>query len=230
MARYAFEIVRSHPMLGRLAAPGKCRVVPEATAQRLSQVDSIELVKRFMVDVGIEGEAKVNDISRTAYAVNVSDADNSYYGIQVIIPRVGCELVPFGSLLINFLIPDVEVNEAERILGVFNDKLAVISQRLGAYPFACITGNKTNEPPEHDLCLRGFRFFFSPNPGVLYERINEVFCTKASFGKAPKGERASFAMRIQELKRCEVEGGAIMHSFLEDIKAYPTGTTLVDMR
>ncbi len=230
MPKYAFDVVKTHSTLTSIAAPGKTRVVPAHVANELSQIDSPEAAGVFLTSAGLEEPKDTDRSSNTAYTVTMSDCSDQYFGIQVVFPKIHCDLIPAGSLLVNCLIPDVNIFEAERILGLFIRKIEAISNKLEASPFACITGNKTGGPL-NALHLRGFRFFFSPDPDPLFKRIKDGLDAMAQLGSPPAGTtRMALADRVQNLKFCESASGIIAHSILEDIKTYNARTNLVDMR
>ena len=99
----------------------------------------------------------------------------------------------------------------------FQAIVLTLVNRLESAPIATITGHKKLDPA-HELDQRGFRFFFSPSPAGLYQRILESLRLKIQLS-AEGSARYEAALRYQELKFCpDAQGKTIGHSILEDIK------------
>jgi hypothetical protein len=229
------EITKSHPRLDWLRGIQRTRRVPSHVAQQMSGLKSMEQAQDFVRKAGLK---VLTDIRRSSDSVNsVTIASfqeqDTFYRPQIVLPQVDCAELPFGSAMMNFLVPEISDRAgAERIFEAHQKMVLAFSEKVKALPFACITGRKMNETP-HDLYSRGFRFFFGPAPDRSYKRILELLQAKAPLFSpdSSREEREAAATACQKLKFCKINGQKMGHSILEDVKFYDLPiTTLADLR
>ena len=208
--------------------------------RQMSGLKSHEQASAFLKSTGLNVSERQMQQTRTANAVTVTLAEslpalNRYHDPQIVLPKIDCELIPFGSALINCVLPGTSTaSEGERIFQHFQSVVLAFSNKLESLPFACITGHIT-ENPQHNLDFRGFRFFFGPKPNFLFERISTMLETiielqEAVIKNAPLEIRFEIADKYQRSKFLDSKGQLNGHSILEDIKSYNFDTTLVDIR
>jgi len=233
---FAYKITSSHPRLGWLAGQTRySRTVQVKTIEELSRLTDVKRAASFVRSSGLTVVA--NRESDYASAIYVSPPENhmesSYHTPQIILPRLDCEETPFGTVLMNFLLPDAEnPSDAENIFLGCQDIVLKFCDRIKASPFACITGFKT-DAPKHDLYLRGFRFFFSPKPDELFLRMIAVlkaYQDLTSPQQISSEELQSKAGMLQRLKFVPYQGREIGNSIIEDIQPMSSATELVDLR
>jgi len=223
--------VNSHPRLDWLRSIRGARSVPAHVVRQISGLIGVEYAQAFVKGAGLEVVDKVKRFTRSANSVTLLPPAgiDEYYGSQIVIPKIDCEEVPLGSALLNCLVPALsDFAWAEKVFSVYQGIVKAFSIKLEALPCACITGYKA-EDPLHDLYLRGFRFFFSPQPEKMLasiRRILDVYQALRENGEMPT-ERRDLAKRVQELKHCRMGEELIGHSLLEDIKPMTTETLLV---
>src|SRR3989339_1626852 len=146
--------------------------VPTAVAAQLADCQSADTPKQ-LVDLLQKAGLKILEVDETSEAflfkvalfdAVTSEQDGSYYCPQIKFPRFAGADVPFGTALLNCLIPQVErLESAEELFNAHMDIVGKLSLALGAYPTAYYTGVKSEEADApHNLYGRGFRFFYSP--------------------------------------------------------------------
>lgn len=234
------NIKRSHPCLTWLTRRVQLSTkVPEKVARELAQLRTMDQAQAFVRTAGLDVLSEIRRESNTVNSVSVAPpeglVEDEYYALQIVLPKVNYELFPFGSLLMNCLLPPI--SDKEKAIEVFQAYQAIIQRfckKLEALPFACISGIKYEgqENLPHDLYLRGFRFFFSPNPAPLFTRISSMIEIYLSLEENYNHNISSpnLAREFQELKFCKVGDKDMRHSILEDVMTYPLDTVLVDLR
>lgn len=232
-SRYFFCITKWHSRLAWLTNIDKSHRVPAETVKQLAKSITLEEAKNFVTSTGLK-TTKIR-ASESCHSISIAPPEGfeEYYGPQIVLPKIDCPEVPIGSVLMNVLLPPIsDPVEAERVFQNFQTMVRTISKKLDALPFACITGHKCKkEEYRHDLFLRGFRFFFGPEPDVLYQRIFEILtCFSNMFVTSDANERQQLAAEFQRLKFCQYEGKRISHSLLEDVKLMVLNNYLVDLR
>jgi hypothetical protein len=158
------------------------------------------------------------------------EAYRSYCSPQVKFPRFAGADLPFGTILLNCLMPPVEqLESAERIFHVYMDMVAKLSEALGTCPSACYTGIKAEgtESP-HDLYNRGFRFFFSPQPEKLMAAVDYILTLCAQDKPATQAERrALYSQKVDARYRADQNGYRRPHPVLEDVSPLPDGRLIL---
>lgn len=244
MAPLTFQVTRSHPLLHWLTAANiRNRAVPETTARNLSRLVTFEQAAEFIKSAGLEIVAGERRVHASANAVPVAPPKlvsslegAEYFGPEIVLPAIALREVPFGTVLMNCLLPQIEDQlTAEKIFRAYQEMILSFSQRLDAIPFACITGYKTKmKARPHALYHRGFRFFWSPEPDAFYQRIltslNAMHDLMSLPREAPQKERHRLIDIIQGSKFCRVGERRVGHALLEDIKFQTEETVLVDLR
>lgn len=230
---------RSHPRVNWARGP-QCRV-PSTIVAELSKLKTLSHAQAFVRSAGIETIGQGSGSSATAHGVRVMPPDAldlldkanvHFHSPQVVLPTIGCGTVPFGTVLINCLLPKIEEEaRALALFGRFQYLVNRLSERLAANPFACITGFKTREDGKHELYYRGFRFFYSSRPNILYKRIELQLRNWISFrlGADEKGN-PDRRKQIEGIRSCLVGGRMIEHSILDDATPEDADTVLVDLR
>lgn len=239
-----FSVAKSHSRLIWLVNSGIAnRAVPAQTVRELSAAVTHEEVRRFVESSGLQilsGEMRqhpsANAIAIASPKVVSIPGDAKYFDPEIVFPKVDSLEVPFGTVLINCLLPHVEdVDAAETIFRAYQEMILAFSRRMDALPSACITGYKSRmEGRPHDLYHRGFRFFYSPEPDMFYDKIYASLKAMQDLvslpDDAPSSERHRLVGIIQGAKFCKVEGRQVGHAILEDIKPQTAETVLVDFR
>ncbi|MFC1568540.1 hypothetical protein ACFL37_02440 [Candidatus Margulisiibacteriota bacterium] len=230
----SFRITNSHPRLTWLKSTGLPRLVPQHVVQQLTKIKTMDEAQAFVSGAGLRVVSETERLSQTANSVTVMPpfGEEEYHGPQIILPKIICREVPAGTALMNCLLPvSKDRTMAELVFRSYQTMVLAFCQRMEALPLACITGHKT-ETPEHDLSLRGFRFFFGSDPDQPFQRINRIlqaFYTMTLPGN-DKADKRQAAAEYQNLKFCDFKDRQVGHSLLDDVKFYSTGTTLVDLR
>ncbi|MEA3493828.1 MAG: hypothetical protein U9R38_05525 [Candidatus Margulisiibacteriota bacterium] len=239
------NISKSHNTLRWLDRTNKNRRIPRKIVRELSALKTMEQAQAFVESAGLRVMTEIKRFSRSVNSVSVRPPGSldaliptrlelEYHAPQIVLPRIGCDEVPFGTVLVNCLLPRIDKGPtAETIFREYQSLLRAIISRLDARPFACITGHKTDNP-SHALDYRGFRFFFGPDPGPLFERIRSMLesnITLFSFDEnGPTNESKKLAISIQNSLFCVSNGQRIGHSILDDIKLHSFDTSLIDLR
>lgn len=215
--------------------------VPRLVVKELSALKNFKLARRFLEDAGL---AVRNDAGRRSKvcnsvlvippkdAKNVNAREFKYVSPQIILPKVACREVPFGSVLMNVLLPETsDESIAEIVFREYQPIILKLCRRLKARPFACITGYKKTKP-RHELDFRGFRLFFSSQPARFYRRILETMqiAEQAFSLEGNRPEKLAKLKDYQNKKFCFVNGKRVGHSLLDDIKLQTFETVFVDMR
>lgn len=233
MAEAILKITKTHPRLTWLTDMPGSRRVPPRTVELLSKIQDMGQAQGFVQDSGLEVLENIKRFTISVNSVSVAQPEglDNYYAPQIVLPKIDCDVVPIGSALMNCLLPKTEnLTEAEGVFQKFQAMVLSFSEKMEALPFACITGYKTKDP-SHNLDNRGFRFFFSPNPDILYGRIKDMLETfHAMDSPSTESTKAEeLVSRFLELKFCMHGEESIGHSLLEDIKVYEkSDTTLPD--
>lgn len=240
MAGLIYSITRSHVRVNW--ARGRNHKVSAEMARELSGIKSLEQAQRFVKAAGISVDKVVS--SKSAFAIWVTppeclrpfgERNLEFHSPQIMLPRIDCNEIPFGTVLINCLVPRIEAKpQAEAVSTEFQKLVLQFSNRIGASPFACITGYKGREEPKidaHDLYYRGFRFFYSSEPDALFEYITDTLDLWESVYLS-NNEKAIAEKRMQIEKRrlCWVNRERIGHHIIYDIKPEDRETQLVDLR
>ncbi len=228
-------VTNYHPLLAWLAGLTRSRTVPAHVAKQMANLKSPEQAQAFVASAGLQILTETRRAAPSANSVSVAapESVDEYYAPQIVLPKIDCPDVPSGTALMNVLLPETsDPAGSEKIFQEYQAMVLAFSHKLEALPFACITGHKMTAPPPHDLYLRGFRFFFSPQPDCLHQRIYEILNTRHKMIAARNNaeEARRLAVIFLRLKFCAYEGGEIGHSLLEDVKFTEFGTTLVDLR
>lgn len=249
MSAEIFVTTKSHPSLTWLTAKKESRQVPEDVVQQLSEVKTMEQAQAFVQSAGLSVMTGTRRFTESVNSVTVSppqslhsigceQIDVNYHGPQVVLPKIECEEVPPGTVLMNCLLPNIEDNaKAEEIFNEYQAFVLAFSIRVKALPFACITGYKLPPPHPHNLYNRSFRFLFSSQPDIFYKRIHTMLSNMHTLylldrdGK-PTKESRDLSWEIVEARYFVSEGAKIRHLLLNDIRLADTRTTthLVDMR
>jgi len=240
MAGSIYSITRAHARVNW--ARGKNHKVSAEMTRELSGIKSLVQAEMFVKAAGISVDKVVS--SKSAYAIwaappeclrPLGEKTLEFHSPQIVLPRVDCTKIPFGTALLNFLVPKIEdKSEAEVAFGEFQKAVLKFSDRIGAGPFACITGYKGKEEPEarnHDLYYRGFRFFFGPEPDALFKYIQETLEIWEAIHLHESKETATDKMKqIEKRRSCWANKEKIGHSIIYDIKLEERETQLVDLR
>ncbi|MBU0574343.1 MAG: hypothetical protein KKH83_07715 [Candidatus Margulisbacteria bacterium] len=233
------SITKSHPLLSWLRSSSiKTHRTPQHIASALSGLTTHKQARDLLEKHGLNCQP-CERLSETAFAVYLTPPESPtehndisfYSGAQIVLPKTFCDIVPRGTVLMNCLLPKIhDRDQAARTFLQHQKAVLALCQGLEAFPFACITGHK-NEDPQHDLFYRGFRFFWSSAPENLLERMQSVLklyllleeenCEAATLRQA--------ARDIQDLKFCLADNKLIGHSVLEDIKPMGSDTILVKL-
>jgi hypothetical protein len=246
MKKQELIIVKSHPCLKWLSESGiKSHQVPSAIVKELSKLKTMEAARDFVESAGLSVQKETGRKARLSDAVSVAPPQDvkeinqktvKYVAPQIVLPKTECNEVPFGTVLMNCLLPETkDISDAEHIFREYQDIVIKFCKRLKTLPFICITGFKKEEP-RHDLDFRGFRFFFSPRTDEFFEIMVDILKKFQSAFAVSKSETAGAQQKMQAVKKlqkakfCEVAGKKIGSSILDDIKFQASDTILVDLR
>jgi hypothetical protein len=243
MSRYAFNIVRGHPLLNWLSCQAGHHVVPQHVAERLSRLGNIDQARRFFKTAKLDVSFSEGRTTESAFGVKLVPPEGAlpYHGSQIVLPRISTPEVPFGSALMNCLIPKgLSVKEGRETFRQFQKALLILADELESGPFACITGYKEKHPG-HILDNRGFRFFFSPKPDKIFNRIELILTMyqdlfqKSSQPPEEKIRNSDLMLQLQSKLTAlrlatSPDGSPLRHPFLENIMPMAAETTLIDLR
>jgi hypothetical protein len=229
------RITNSHPRLAWLNSAKLPSLVPQHVAQQLAAIKTMPQAQDFVRSAGLNVVSETERLSRSATSVTLTqpfEPIDTYHGPQIVLPKIDCPDVPAGTALMNCLLPEIENTfVAERIFRVYQHMVLAFCDKLESRPMACLTGHKISDP-KHDLYLRGFRFFFSPDPNQPFDRLSKIL--QAFYGMTlPSNDAAArrrSVLEYQDLKFCMMAEGKVGHSLLDDVKFYSADTTLVDLR
>ncbi len=233
MPMETFSIAKSHGTLTWLAKIAGSRRVPQEICQELSNITTTKLAEAFVQSAGIRIITQSRGHSQTIVAAKAAPPEYlekkalpklkfEYHGPKIVFTRKEHKGVAFGTALLNILLPEIkDRSEAEENFKGYKNFVLALSRRLEALPFLCITGHKISDPP-HDLFLRGFRFFFSPEPDELYEIIRNRLELDCKWQNTVGKEQKDWLIKFQDSARG--------HQLLDDAQLQSYNTTLVDLR
>jgi len=205
--------------------------VPANTAETLSQLDSEEKVLEFMNKAGLNileidqlSEGFLLKIGLPAEIQELIGEKEDYYCPQIKIPTFASTDMPFGTVLINCLVPPKENSgEARKIFSAQLEIVDRLADALGANPSCLYTGIKGNiKTQPHELHNRGFRLFFTPQPNQLQTRINGILDLYQTNPTNKAERRALYSQKINA-RYCNDR----LHPVLEDVLPTPGGELIV---
>lgn len=207
--------------------------VPAETAHALSQLDSQEKVLALMEKAGLNileidelSDAYLLKIGLPAEIQQLIGEDESYYCPQIKLPRFASEDMPFGSVLMNCLVPPTENQaSAKKVLSAQAEILEKLANLLGANPSCVATGIKSDaETSSHEYYNRGFRFFFSPQPSQFQARVNSILNLYQIEKPSTRAERMKLYQDKVNARYCQdLESGQLRpHPVLEDVLPSPS--------
>ncbi|MBU0630493.1 MAG: hypothetical protein KKC80_06195 [Candidatus Margulisbacteria bacterium] len=163
--------------------PASSHRVPARITAKLSETKSCEGIQSLLQGVGLtvlEVEATPSAflarIALPSAILELIPNKESYFSPQIKFPRFASADLPFGTVLLNCLMPPLEeLDSAEKVFSAYVDVLAKLSQALEATPVACYTGIKGDQDQgKNDLFERSFRFFFSSDPAGSTAAIETI--------------------------------------------------------
>jgi hypothetical protein len=230
--------VRFETKKDRLWFENKKWAVPKNSAQELSQIAGAEDAKKFVKSAGFTA---INygprpaafgvdlDIPEEVKQIAEESSTIKHLRPQIVLPTAG-DVIPPGTVLMNFLIPHIsDPAETEDIFTKYQEMTIKLADRLGARPFACITGYREMKKRRLSLYELGFRFFFSGQPDDFYGRINLLLRARAAYYSIPATNKRKKNACIKAMQKLEM-GRYRPHPILGDIVLFSAQTTLIDMR
>jgi hypothetical protein len=237
---FAYKITNSHPRLAWLAGQtANGRTIQGKILDELSRLTEVKKAASFVKSSGLAvATSRESDHASAIYVlppenVNFESAkESAYHSPQIILPKIGCPVTPFGTMIMNCLLPENEnILGAESDFAQYQEIVLKLCGRVNAFPFACLTGFKLDSP-RNDLSLRGFRFFFSPQPDqmfLLMVKILNIYETFSSKESGPEEKRLQYKL-LDNYKFIIDEERPIRNMVIEEIKPMSSGTELVDLR
>ncbi|MBU0501935.1 MAG: hypothetical protein KJ811_01655 [Candidatus Margulisbacteria bacterium] len=207
--------------------------VPENKGNELAQLSSKDEIRELMAKAGLnvleidelEG-ANVLKIGLPEEIQALIGEKEDYYCPQIKLPNFAGEDLPFGTVLMNCLVPPVEDQAvAERILSAQLDILDKLSDALGANPSCYYTGIKNKSAtPTHELNNRGFRFFFSPQPNKIQAKVNNILDLYQTKPEDKITRRELYSKKVKSRYSIDMGTGQLrLHTALEDVQPIPDG-------